>query len=51
MNEATPRITAAYLETFSGQTVRIIGKVVQLRGDHATVDAGGQVGVVLNRVC
>lgn len=50
MNEATPRISAAYLETFQGQTVRVLGKVTQLRGDHATVDAGGEVGVVLNRV-
>ena len=50
MGEATPRISAAYLETFQGQTVRVLGKVVQLRGDHATIDAGGQMGVILNRV-
>ncbi|TKA67597.1 hypothetical protein B0A49_01229 [Cryomyces minteri] len=49
MSEATPRITAPYLETFSHQTVRILGKVVQLRGEQATVDAGGQIAVLLNR--
>lgn len=50
MNEATPRITAAYLEQFQNQTVRVLGKVVQLRGEHATVEAGGQMSVLLNRV-
>ena len=50
MGEATPRISAAYLETFQNQTVRVLGKVVQLRGDNATIDAGGQMGVILNRV-
>jgi mevalonate pyrophosphate decarboxylase len=50
MSEATPRITAPYLEQFSHQTVRILGKVRQLRGEQATIDAGGQVSVFLNRV-
>ncbi|GAB7354172.1 hypothetical protein MBLNU459_g4726t1 [Dothideomycetes sp. NU459] len=49
MSEATPRITAPYLEQFSHQTVRILGKVVQLRGEQATIDAGGQINVHLNR--
>jgi len=51
MNEATPRITASYLEQFAHKNVRIVGKVVQLRGDEATIDAGGQITVHLNRVC
>ncbi|KAK3059086.1 hypothetical protein LTR09_000652 [Extremus antarcticus] len=49
MSEATPRITAPYLESFSHQNVRILGKVRQLRGEQATVDAGGQIIVHLNR--
>jgi len=50
MTEATPRITAPYLEHFSHQTVRILGKVRQLRGEQATIDAAGQINVFLNRV-
>ncbi len=50
MAEATPRITAAYLETFTNQTVRLLGKVIQLRGEQATIDAGGQINIILNRV-
>ncbi|KAM0722222.1 hypothetical protein Q7P37_001663 [Cladosporium fusiforme] len=49
MSEVTPRITAPYLEQFSHQTVRILGKVRQLRGEQATIDAGGQISVFLNR--
>ncbi|KAI9816784.1 MAG: hypothetical protein M1827_001429 [Pycnora praestabilis] len=49
MSEVTPRVNAHYLETFQGQTVRILGKVTQLRGEQATVDAGGNITVILNR--
>ncbi|KAF1345898.1 replication factor A protein 3 [Delphinella strobiligena] len=49
MSEATPRITAEYLQQFSHKTVRILGKVTQLRGEQATIDAGGQIQVHLNR--
>ncbi|KAK4930785.1 hypothetical protein LTR66_009697 [Elasticomyces elasticus] len=49
MTETTPRVTAPYLEQFGHQTVRILGKVVQLRGEQATIDAGGQITVYLNR--
>jgi hypothetical protein len=48
--ESTPRINAQYLEQFSHRTVRIVGKVRQLRGEQATIDAGGQINVHLNRV-
>ena len=50
MTESTPRISAFYLQSFVGQTVRVLGKVVSLRGETATVDAGGSVLVLLNRV-
>ncbi|KAI9779719.1 MAG: hypothetical protein M1839_007217 [Geoglossum umbratile] len=49
MTESTPRITQPYLESFTSQTVRLLGKVVQLRGDQATIDAGGHVIAILNR--
>lgn len=48
---ATPRITAQYLEQFSHQTVRVLGKVRVLAGEEATIDAGGQIRVILSRVC
>ncbi|KAF2140529.1 uncharacterized protein K452DRAFT_319453 [Aplosporella prunicola CBS 121167] len=49
MAETTPRITAPYLENFTHQTVRILGKVAQLRGEQATIDAGGSITLHLNR--
>jgi hypothetical protein len=51
MAEQTPRINASYLEQFTHRTVRILGKVTQLRGEEATIDAGGEINVHLNRVC
>ncbi|KAI9678625.1 MAG: hypothetical protein M1817_005682 [Caeruleum heppii] len=48
---ATPRISAPYLESFTHQTVRILGQVTQLRGEQATIDAGGEVTAILNREC
>ncbi|KAF1819792.1 replication factor A protein 3 [Dissoconium aciculare CBS 342.82] len=49
MSESTPRINAQYLEQFSHRTVRIVGKVRQLRGEQATIDASGTINVHLNR--
>lgn len=49
-SEATPRINAHYLEKFMNQTVRILGKVVSLRGETATIDANGSITIHLNRV-
>jgi len=46
----TPRILASHLQAFQHRIVRILGKVVQLRGETAVVDAGGNVDVILNRV-
>ncbi|KAF2269778.1 ssDNA binding protein-like protein Ssb3 [Lojkania enalia] len=45
----TPRILAPHLNSFQHKLVRMVGKVVQLRGDTAVIDAGGNVNVVLNR--
>ena len=47
---ATPRVNAQYLEAFRNQTVRILGRVSQLRGEQATIDAGGNITAMLNRV-
>lgn len=47
---SSPRITAPYLDSFVGRLVTIVGKVTQLRGDQATIDADGIVTAVLNRV-
>ncbi|WPH01977.1 replication factor A protein 3 [Acrodontium crateriforme] len=49
MAEVTPRITAPYLEQFSHNIVRITGKVRQLRGEQATIDAAGSITVHLTR--
>ncbi|KAI9757627.1 MAG: hypothetical protein M1815_000561 [Lichina confinis] len=46
---ASPRINAQYLSSFQNQTVRIVGRVTQLRGEQATIDAAGSVTVFLNR--
>ena len=51
MGEVTPRISASYLEAFAnGQTIRIVGKVTQLRGTEATIDANGPITLHLTRV-
>jgi len=48
---STPRITSQYLDNFNGKTIRMIGKVTQLRGTSASIDAEGPVTVILNQVC
>ncbi len=47
---STPRITSAYLDSYVGKNVTIIGKVTQLRGEEATIDADGSITAHLNRV-
>jgi len=47
----SPRINAPLLDSFTTKTVRIVGKVKELRGDTATIDAVGVITVHLNRVC
>ncbi|EME86234.1 uncharacterized protein MYCFIDRAFT_186535 [Pseudocercospora fijiensis CIRAD86] len=51
MSEATPRINAEYLEHFSHKTVRITGKVRQIRGETAVIDAKGSITLHLNKDC
>lgn len=47
---STPRISSTYLDSFTNRTVRITGKVIQLRGEEATLDANGHITAHLNRV-
>lgn len=47
----TPRVLQPHLSQFQHRIVRILGKVVQLRGEEAVIDAGGNIDVILNRVC
>ncbi|KAK1766134.1 replication factor A protein 3 [Phialemonium atrogriseum] len=47
--ESTPRISCPYLDSYVGRNVMVVGKVVQLRGDQAIVDADGNVTAHLNR--
>ncbi|OAA68756.1 DNA replication factor a subunit ssb3 [Niveomyces insectorum RCEF 264] len=46
---STPRVSCSYLNSYVGRNVLIVGKVVQLRGDTAIVDADGHITVNLNR--
>ncbi|XDG02216.1 hypothetical protein ABKA04_001831 [Annulohypoxylon sp. FPYF3050] len=48
---STPRISATLMDSYVGQNVIIVGKVVQLRGDTAFLEADGQVQANLNRDC
>ncbi|KAF1359621.1 replication factor A protein 3 [Lizonia empirigonia] len=45
----TPRVLQPHLSNFQHRIVRVLGKVVQLRGENAIIDAGGQIDVILNR--
>lgn len=47
----TPRILAPHLQKFQHKIVRVTGKVVQLRGETAVIDAGGNIDVILTRDC
>lgn len=46
---STPRITSTYLDSFTNRTIRIVGKVTQLRGEQATIDSDGNFTAQLNR--
>lgn len=48
---STPRVSCPYLSSYVGRNVLVVGRIVQLRGDSAIVDADGQITVHLNRVC
>lgn len=49
-SQSTPRATAPYLDSYVGRNVTIVGKVVQLRGEQAVVNADGNISAHLNRV-
>lgn len=44
---STPRISSPHLDSFTSRTVRIIGKVTQLRGETANIDSDGVVTLQL----
>ncbi|OTB18980.1 hypothetical protein K445DRAFT_54301 [Daldinia sp. EC12] len=48
---STPRISAALLDSYIGHNVIIVGKVAQLRGDIAFIEADGQIQANLTRDC
>jgi len=47
---STPRVSGPFLDNYVGRNVMVVGKVVQLRGDQAIIDADGNVTAHLNRV-
>lgn len=47
---STPRISSPLVDSYVGQNVMVIGKVQQLRGDTAVIEAEGQITANLNRV-
>ncbi|KAK9470737.1 replication factor A protein 3 [Dipodascopsis tothii] len=49
MSEITPRVNAPLLSKYQDRTVRLVGKVTELRGDNASLDSDGHVTVILNR--
>ncbi|KAJ6261876.1 hypothetical protein Dda_2675 [Drechslerella dactyloides] len=48
MAEQTPRVNAPLLANFTTQTVRIAGKVIQIRGSTATIESQGTVAIQLD---
>lgn len=50
-SQPTPRITAPYLDSYQGRNVIVVGRVAQLRGEVAVIDADGNITAHLNRVC
>ncbi len=49
-SSSSPRITCAYLNSYVGKNVIVVGKVLQLRGEEAVIDADGNITAYLNRV-
>ena len=50
MASSAPRVTCPYLNSSIGKTVTIVGKVMQLRGDSAVLDADGEINVTMPNV-
>lgn len=48
--DSTPRISGELISSFVGRNVIVVGKVLQLLGDSAIIDAEGQITVMLSRV-
>ncbi|EPQ64081.1 Bgt-2744 [Blumeria graminis f. sp. tritici] len=46
---STPRINSTHLDNFTGRTIRLLGTVMQLRGETAILDCIGNVTLQLNR--
>lgn len=47
---STPRISGRYIDSYVNRTVMVVGKVIQLRGSEALIDADGQINITLNPV-
>lgn len=50
MSDQNIRINAPLLDKFVSHTVRIVGKVTDVRGDTAVIDAKGPITLILGRV-
>ncbi|KAK0728268.1 replication factor A protein 3 [Lasiosphaeria miniovina] len=46
---STARVICSYLDSYVGKNVIVVGKVVQIRGDEAVIDADGNITAHLNR--
>ncbi|KAK4179194.1 replication factor A protein 3 [Triangularia setosa] len=49
METSTPRVTCPYLNSYVGKNVMVVGKVAQIRGEDAIIDADGNISCKLNR--
>ncbi|KAI5854562.1 replication factor A protein 3 [Tricharina praecox] len=49
MSDQNIRINAPLLDKFVSHTVRIVGKVTDVRGDTAVIDAKGPITLILGR--
>ncbi|ETS79910.1 hypothetical protein PFICI_07439 [Pestalotiopsis fici W106-1] len=44
---STPRVSGRYIESYINKNVMIVGKVIQVRGTEALIDADGQISINL----
>ncbi|KAF3021068.1 hypothetical protein G7054_g14314 [Neopestalotiopsis clavispora] len=45
---STPRVSARYLGSYIEKPVIVVGKVIQVRGEEALIDADGQISITLS---
>ncbi|KAI1266717.1 hypothetical protein F5Y18DRAFT_382388 [Xylariaceae sp. FL1019] len=45
---STPRISASMLDSHVGANVMVVGQVIQLRGETALLNAGGQISLLID---